>query len=177
MKKVASILLLPCLLIVGCSSKKLDQKTVAEIIKKELGYPKILDYDIYCSDPKHAYKMLDAGLEKDGFVTIQQKQKLVEVGKPLISFTEKAKPYLLATSEKDKAIEIQKVKLADVDIAEIITTKEGEDGKTALVEYTTVYKKVSPFATLVNIDFNIPKKHTIYLSLYDNQWHIEKKTD
>lgn len=177
MKKVASILLLPCLLIVGCSSKKLDQKTVAEIIKKELGYPKILDYDIYCSDPKHADKLLDAGLEKDGFVTIQQKQKLIDVGKPLISFTEKAKPYLLPTSEKDKAIEIQKVKLADADVAEIITIKESEEGKTALVEFTIIYKNISPFATLVNMDFKVSKKHTIYLSSHDNLWHIEKKAD
>lgn len=90
MKKVVSIVLLPCLLIAGCSPKKLDKKTVTEIIKKELGYPRLLDYDIYCSDPKYARKLLDAALEKDGFVLVQQKQKLIDVGKPLISFTEKA---------------------------------------------------------------------------------------
>lgn len=177
MKKIALILLLPCLVVAGCNRKKLDQKIVVEILKKELGYPRLLDYDIYCSDPKHARKLLDAGLEKDGFVVIQEKQKLMDVGKPLIRFTEKAKPFLLPTSEKDKSVEIQKVKLADADVADIINIEESKDGKAAIVEFTTAYKNVSPFATLVNMNFKIPKKHVIHLSLHDNQWFIEKNAD
>ena len=134
-----------------------------------------MDYDIYCSDPNHARKLLIAGLEKDGLVKIQQKQKLIDIGKPLIFFTEKAKLYLLPTPEKDKAIQIQKVKLADADVAEIINIADAEDRKTAVVEYTTVYTNISPFTALVNLDFKVPKKSIIYLSLRDNQWKIEKK--
>lgn len=83
----------------------------------------------------------------------------------------------MPTPEKDKATEIQKVKLADEDVAGIISIIETEDGKTAIGEYTTTYKDASPFARLVNVDFKASKKHTAYLSLYNGLWHIEKRPD
>lgn len=46
----------------------------------------MVDYDIYCGDPEFARKVLDAGLEAQGLVTVQQTQKLSEVGNPLIRF-------------------------------------------------------------------------------------------
>ena len=175
MKKALMILLLPCLLMAGCGSKKLDKKIVFGLLQKQIPFPRTLDYDIYCSDPEYAHRLLNAGLEKDGLVNVQQKQKLIDVGNPLISFTEKAQPYLLPTPEKDRASEVQKVKLADEELTEILSIQENEANKTAVVEYTTAYKNISPFSTLVNIDFKVPKKHTIYLSLHDDQWHIQKK--
>lgn len=83
--------------------KKLSREEALQQIKKERNYPRVLDYDIYCGDPEQGRKVLDAGLESEGLVTVQRIQKLIDVGKPFIAFTAKAQPFLLATSEKDKA--------------------------------------------------------------------------
>lgn len=69
------------------------------------------------------------------------------------------------------------MKLADVDFTDIISIKESEDGKTAIVEFTTTYKNISLFITLVNMDFKVPKKHAVYLSSNDKLWYIEKRAD
>lgn len=175
MKTPLIILFTVSIVLTGCSSKQLDKKTAIEIIKKTAGYPLSLDRDIYCSDPEHARKLQAAGLDKNGLVTVLQMQKLTDAGKPLIQFTEKAQPYLLATPSKEKTLGIQKVKLADEDIAEIISIQDDESTKTKLVEYTTTYKNVSPFAALVNRDFATIKKHKVYLSLHDGSWQIESR--
>ena len=60
--------------------------------------------------------LLDAGLESSGMVTIQKTQKLKDVGKPLVQLTEKASPYLLPTADKDKVLDVQKVKIADEEV-------------------------------------------------------------
>lgn len=169
------ILLLPCFLMAGCSSKKLDKKIAFELLQKQIPYPRIMDHDIYCSDPEHARRLLNAGLETLGLVNIQRKQKLMDVGKPLISFTEKAHPYLLPTPEKDKVSYVQKVKLADEELIEVLYIEEEAISKRMMVEYTIAYKNVTPFATLVNVDFKVPQNRTAYLTLLDNQWQIARK--
>ncbi len=175
MKTPLIILFAVGIVFVGCNSKQLDKQTAMEIIKKNAGYPLSLDRDIYCSDPEHARKLRAAGLDKNGLVTVLQMQKLSDAGKPLIQFTAKAQPYLLATPAKDKTLGIQKVKLADEDIAEVISIQNDESTKTKLVEYTTTYKNVSPFAALVNQDFTVFKKHKSYLSLRDGSWQVENR--
>jgi hypothetical protein len=50
--------------------------------------------------------MIDAGLEVQGLLTVKRTQKLGEIGSPLISFTDKAKAFLLPTSADDKASNI-----------------------------------------------------------------------
>lgn len=176
MKKLITILFAVNIIMTGCNSKKLDKQTAKDAIKKEQAYPKILDYDIYCNDPEHARKMRDAGLEKEGLVIIQQTQKLSDVGKPIIEFTAKAQPYLLSTSEKDKTLNIQKIKLADEDLAEIISIKEDGSGNSAEVTYTTTYKNITPFSVLVNKDFNTTKEHKVNLALHEDNWQMEKSS-
>lgn len=100
------VLLLHCLLILGYKPKKLDQKIVVEIIKREFDYSGLSDYDIYCNDPKYVRKLEGIVLERGGFLVIEQKQKLIDIKKPVVSFTEKVKTYLLSTSEKDRPIGI-----------------------------------------------------------------------
>ncbi len=175
MKKVLVILFVAGSLMAGCGSKQLDKETSMEVIKKNVGYPLVLDHDIYCSDPEHAHKLQTTGLEKEGLITVQQTPKLSDGGKPLIQFTAKAQPYLLPTPAKDKTLGIQKVKLADEDIAEILSIQDDENTKTKLVEYTTTYKNVTPFAALISRDFTTPKKHKAYLSFYDGSWKIESR--
>ena len=163
MKKLSKILVAAAIIFTSCSYGKLDKQTAMDAITREKSFPVILDYDIYCSDPEHARKIQEAGLEKEGFVTIQQTQKLSDAGKPLILFAPKAQAHFLPTSEKDKALNIQKVKIAEEDLAEIISIDEDSDNKTTVVTYTTTYKNVTPFAVLLNKDFKAPKEHTATL--------------
>src|SRR5688500_11001361 len=103
-------------LVIGCNSKELNREEALQIIKKEKQYPKVIDYDIYCGDPQFARKLVDAGLEKEGLITLQRVQKLSNVGEPIIQFTDKAQPYLLTTTAEDKANNIQKVKIAEEEL-------------------------------------------------------------
>src|SRR5439155_23300801 len=113
MKKTTTILWIFCLLIAGCTSNELSREEAFRLIQQDKQYPRVIDYEINRVDPDQARKVLNAGLEKDGWVTVQRTQKLVDVGKPLIHFTDKAKPYLLPLPEGENPDKVQVVKLAD----------------------------------------------------------------
>lgn len=117
--------------------------------------------------------MLDAGLENEGLVTINQTQKIVDIGKPLIEFTDKAEPYLLPTAEEDQSIDIQKVKIADEELSEVTDIKYDSEGKSAVVEYTTAFKDITPFGVLVRTDLSKPTVHSAHFSLYDDGWKLD----
>ena len=77
MKNLPFTLLLAGITLYGCNqTPKLTQDEALQIINKELKYPRVIDYDIFCSDPAHAKSLLDAGLETSGMVTVQKAQKL-----------------------------------------------------------------------------------------------------
>lgn len=174
MKKLLLIILIAGS-IAGCSSKELNRQQASRIIRQEMQYPKVVDYDIYCSDPAMARKVIEAGLEEQGLVTVQRTQKLQDVGKPLITFTDKAKPYLLPTTEKDKKYEIQKVKIGDEEFVNVTGIQMSEGNKNAVAEYATAYKNVNGFSSLTHKDYNKPDTHKAYFALYDDGWRLEKK--
>ena len=174
MKNFAVLLLVVPILLVGCHSNKLNPATATSIIKKDLGYPKVLDYDIYCSDPSHVRKMRSADLEAKRLIVIHEHQKLRDAGSPLVSFTEKAQPYLLPTSEKDKSLNIHKVKIAEEDIVEVSIIENGENGNVQLVEYTTAYTHVTPFAALITPGLQRSKRHRVYFSFQGGNWQLNK---
>ena len=177
MKKL-TLILLSISLIASCTSKKeLTNEEAINLIKQDKNFPSVIDYEIYCSDPASAKKVLNAGLESAGLVAVQRTQKLADVGKPLISFTAQAQPYLLPTSEKEKSRYIQKVKLADEDIAAVSKLKTNEAGDKAFVEYTTTYKNVTPFSPLLQTNYNQSKKNKAYFTLSDTGWKLEKNPD
>lgn len=69
MKQLLIILFSAGIISLGCNNvPELKQDEAAQLIKMELHYPKVIDYDIYCSDPTHAKKLLDAGLEENDIV-------------------------------------------------------------------------------------------------------------
>lgn len=174
--KILTIVLLTAFLIVGCTSKEeLSREEASSLIKQAMKYPRVIDFNIYSADPEFAKLAIDKGLEKDGLVTVQRTQKSGDVGKPLVEFTSKAQPYLLPTPEKDKAIHVQKVKLADKNMVEVTGIKTMEDGKQAVAEYTTTYKNVSGFLVLTDINFSKTAPHKANLVLYDDGWRLEKK--
>lgn len=176
MKKLSIHLIIFSSLIVSCHPKEISREEALRLIHQEKSYPSVVDYDIYCSDPKYGRKVLDAGLEAAGLVTVLHTQKLADVGKPMVTFTTKAQPFLLLTSEKDKAVHIQKVKLADEEILGVVSITNGTGNK-AIVEYTTQYKNVTPFSTLTSVDFNKDKTHKAYFTLNDQGWKLQKKPD
>lgn len=175
MKKLTILLSIFYLIITGCSSKKeLTREEAFRLIKQGKNYPKVLDFDLYCGDPKYAKKAIDAGLDAQGLVTIQRTQKLGEVGSPLIHFTDKAKPYLLPTPSSDQSSNIQKVKLADEDLVEVTGINTTTSGKQVVVEYITAYKNLTPFAGLVTTNLKQQATRKANLALYDDGWKLEK---
>lgn len=176
MKKLPYILTVAIILMTGCTTNKLDQKTATELINKKYQYSKVLDYDIYCSDPEHARKVLKAGLEEKGLVIVKRRQKLEDIGNPLIQFTDSAKPYLLPTSENEQKLNIQKVKIAEEDFDKIKEIKIASSGKKAIVEYSTI-RKNTVFASLLKNGLVTTKQHKVYFSLTESGWQIVNKSD
>lgn len=91
-----------CIFLTACSEKELTKDEAIKLLAKEKGYLRTMDFDIFTADPVYAKRLLDANLERDGYVTIQKTQQFSEIGNPLIGFTEKAKPFLLPVSTEDE---------------------------------------------------------------------------
>ena len=162
-------------LFAACSSDKLDRETALKLLQDKKAYPKVLDEEIYTADPEDAKRILDSGLEKEGLLKVQRTQNLVDIGSPLISFTDKAKPYLLPVSNEDKKSKIQRVKIA-VEVLQEISGIQLLDGeKQAVVEYTTYYKNITPFSPLFRLKLNEKNTHKAYFSRYDDGWRIVTK--
>ena len=175
MKKLLFILISAGVILSGCNpARELKKDEALKIINKELNYPRVIDYDIFCSDPEYAKKLLNAGLEISGMITIQKTQKLKDIGKPLVQFTEKAKPYLLSTPNKDKVLDIQKVKIADKEVKDIQIKPDRENRNAVWVEYTTVYKNITPFSVLLKKNLKEPIPYKVQFSLSANGWILQK---
>lgn len=160
----------------GCNNTPaLNEAEALQTINNELKYPRVVDYDIYRSDPAHAKKLLDAGLEANGMVIVQKTQKLKNIGSPLITFTEAARSHLLPVSDKERALDIQKVKIADEVVTAAKINAPVEDKNSIVVDYTTVYKNTTPFAILMTRDINEPVKHTVAFVLQGDNWVIKKR--
>lgn len=99
MKTSNKIMLLVLFAFTGCSDTKLSKEEAMGVLKKE--YPRVIDTYIYGGDPKYAIILQDAGLDKEGYVIIKKTKKLGDTT-GWITFTEKSKPFLLETEEKDK---------------------------------------------------------------------------
>ena len=175
MKKLLFTLILAAVILSGCNhAQELTQDEALKIINMELKYPKVIDYDIFCSDPAHAKSLLDAGLETSGMVTVQKAQKLKDIGKPLVQLTEKANPYLLLTPDKDKALDVQKVKIADEEVKDLTINPDDEDKNIVWVEYTSIYKNITPFSVLMKRNLNEQVRHKVQFSFTDDGWILQK---
>lgn len=175
MKKLLFTLILAGVILSRCNhAPKLSKDEALQIINKELNYPSVIDYDVFCSDPEYAKKLLDAGLETDGIVIVQKAQKLKDIGEPLVQFTVKAQPYLLSTPDKDKALDVQKVKVADEEVKDLSINLDGENKNVVWVEYTTIYKNITPFSVLMKRNLNEQVRHKVQFSLIDNGWILQK---
>jgi len=158
----------------ACSSNKLDRDTAFKLLKEQKLYPKIIDLEIYTADPVEAKKIMESGLEKDGYIAVKRTQALSEIGSPIVSFTDKAKAYLLPLTEEDRESQIQRVKVADETLEEVSGVQMLNDGKNAVVEYKTTFKNITPFSKLVEYDLGKTNTHKADFALFDDVWRIEK---
>jgi len=163
-------LCIAAILLSSCDSKeKLDRETALAILKEENTYPKPLTEDIYIADPADAKRLLDAGLEDEGLITVQRTQSLNDVGEPLISFTEKAEEYLLPVDD----MKIQQVKVADEVIEEVIGIQMENGEKRAVVEFKTSFANITPFAELSKLNLEEENVRRVDFELYDDAWRLE----
>ena len=174
MKKIMN-LFMAVVLFAACSSDKLDRDKALQLIQEKKLYPKVISYNVFTADPVYARRMLDAGLESSGLLTVQRTQKLMDAGKPLITFTDKAKPYLLPPSEENRKDNIQLIKIADEELEDIIGVQLLDGEKHAVVEYKTSYKNITPFSPLSKLKLNEKNSHKAYFSLYDDGWRLVTK--
>lgn len=171
--KTVSVFGLAILLMASCSQLKLEKEEAASAIRAAKDYPKVYEYEINMTDPASARKLLDAGLEGEGLVTIEKTQKLKDAGQPIVHFTEKAKPYLIRIDEKYDNVQV--VKVADIDLAEVTGIQLQESNKSATIEYTVAYKNITPFAKLMKRDLSEKKTERASLSHFDTGWKLDKK--
>jgi hypothetical protein len=161
----------------GCqTNQKPDKNAVLEMINEELHYPRTINYEIFRSDPAHAKKLLDSGLEETGMVNIKKTQKLKDIGSPLISFTEAAQRYLIKPTEKEKKLDIQKVKIAEETISNIeLGAASEKNGKKSIpVTYTLTCTDITPFSVLMKRDFSKPIDRSAILILKNGKWKLIK---
>ncbi|KQX00743.1 hypothetical protein [Flavobacterium sp. Root420] len=175
MKNLKHIIIAMSIFIAGCTNKKLDAEKATELIKNLNHYPKNLEYEIFCGDPVHAKRMLDAGFEEKGFVSIVKVQETKDIGKPFIVFKDASKPFFLPTSLEDRKHKIQKVKIGDEVFDRIIDLTISSEGKSAIATYITIWN-TNIFAVLAPW-----KKRTYeykaYFLLIENEWKIVDRKD
>jgi hypothetical protein len=172
MKYIPGLIFSATLLFACSTGGDLTPNQASRIIVQEKQYPKIIDYDIYCSDPIFVEKAINAGLEEKGLVRIHRTQKMGEIGKPLIEFTEKAKQYLLPTSEQDKKANIQKVKIAEEDLLEVTGITRVDDPRQLYAEYTTTYKNLNAFASLTKVSERQKSTHKAHFVRKSDNWEL-----
>ncbi|WP_291285277.1 hypothetical protein [Flavobacterium sp.] len=176
MKKLSYILTTVILIITGCESKKLDKKLATAIILEKNHYPIIVDHDIFCGDPAHAYTIFKSGLVEKGFVKVLQSKKLGDTTS-FVSFTPAAKPYLMPTPKVDKEHKIQRVKVADEEFGAIKEIRIMSTGNKAIVEYTTIRRK-NVFAAAIKNGLKDTLNHEVYFILTDDGWELmDKKSE
>lgn len=175
MKKLSYFFIAASIISTGCTTKTLDKQTAIEVISKEYPYPRIVDYDIFCGDPAHAYKILQAGLEAKGLVTILQTRKFGDTSS-FVKFTNAAQPYLLPTSKEDRTHKIQRVKVADEEFG-VIKNIEIISSKNKAIVYYTVTQKKTVFADAMKNPMPDTVQRKAYLIRTDDGWQISKNSE
>ncbi|CAD0004813.1 MULTISPECIES: hypothetical protein [Flavobacterium] len=176
MKKLSYILTFVFIIVTGCTSKTLDEKLATELILEKNKYPRVVDHDIFCGDPSHAYTIFKSGLVEKGFVKVLQSKKFGDTTS-FISFTIAAKPYLQPTPKDDKISKIQRVKVADEEFGAIKEIRMMSSGNKAIVEYTTIRRK-NIFAAAMKNGLKDTLNHEVYFIQSDGGWQLlDKKSE
>lgn len=171
--KVKTLILLICIGFASCSKKELTKEEAMALLNTEKGFPRTMDFEIFTADAEYAKKLSATNLESDGYIIVQKTQKFGEIGNALIRFTEKAKPFLLQTSEQDLKMSVQRVKIADENVVEIKSITEDKNAGMVTVVYTTNFTHSTPFAVLVK-NLDKPKELMATFKFDGEKWVVEK---
>lgn len=176
MKTLLKIIPVLLFLFMSCQNKELDFKTAENLIIKKYKYPSVIDFEVFCSDPIHARRMLDSGLKEKGLVKIIKTREFKDREKPLIEFTALSKNFLLERKLEEKEYKIQKVKIGSKSFDKIIQiTAETNDKRMAVAEYIVKYR-MNAFGVLWP-GFPAEKKEKAYFIFSENVWQIIQKKD
>ncbi|GIQ57870.1 hypothetical protein Flavo103_10060 [Flavobacterium collinsii] len=176
MKKLHYIFTMVTLILAGCQPQTLDKKLATTLIKEKSHYPTIVDHDIFCGDPAHAYTVFKSGLVEKGLVKVIQSKKFGDTTS-FVSFTSAAKPYLLSTPAADRKHKIQRVKVATEEFGAIAAIRIMSSGNKAIVEYTTIRKK-NAFAVAIKNGLKDTLNHQVYFIRTNVGWQLmDKKSE
>lgn len=175
MTRILHYILLLSSLFAIASCSELSHGDVEKILNEEMAYPAMVEIRIYTNDDQTAQEVIDKNLVKDGLVKAQIKHTREDYGKPLIYFTERAQPYLLATDDTLKSIDVQRVKVADEVIAHIRNVEVSPAGDKAVVDYTTVMANQTPFIVLYKSSIEGELKRRTFLTRKGDRWTWEGK--
>jgi len=164
------LLLTAYVLFSACAKKELTKEDAFTLLEKSGKYPQVLSYEIYTKDSEDGKKMLTAGLEKEGLVTVERNRKTGDNHAPIIQFTEKATQYLLEP-DKGQLSSVQRVKIAEEVLDEIISF-DLKDQSTINITYTTKFINVNPFAKLDRRDFGEKKNYKTTIILTKEGWSL-----
>ncbi|MBL7858158.1 MAG: hypothetical protein JNM57_10765 [Cyclobacteriaceae bacterium] len=165
-----------CLLLIvfitSCGSKELTRTDALNILRTSQDYPTTIDYTLYCNDGNVANRVAKSSLVSDGYVIMAEVRS---ADKPFFSFTEKAKPFLIKVSDRERALGIQVVKLADEILIDVTGISTDANSTTATVLYATRLESISPFAVLLDKGLTTDKSRKAFFKRYDDGWRIEKR--
>lgn len=162
-------------LLSACKEDMLSADLAKKLIVDHYKFPKVYDYTIPAGDPQEAQKLIDLGLERDGFVKIRRSQNFGRAEIPWISFTKKSKIYLLHTQQNDLKYHRQNVKIAIQEIGEIKSIVMGKENKVTIVEFSILNKSPTPFSKLLGNDWTKPQTLKAYFIKYDSGWKLDNK--
>lgn len=168
------VAVMSAVLLMQCESG-LTRSEAERMITEGKIYPIVIDYKVFCNHTDEAKKVAASDLDENGFVTAQLQHTVADVGTPLVKFTEKAQPYLLTTSDTAKALDVQRVKIADENFLKIVNITTSNDGKSAVVDFVTTMDNPTPFSVLVSNDVTKQQPRRTYFALTEQGWTWDKK--
>jgi len=156
----------------ACKDKTLSKEEAFQLLEKSGRYPKVYEHHIYTKDTEDGRKALDVGLERDSLLRVARNIKTGDNHTQVITFTEKAKPYLLP-ADQGQLSSVQKVRIATEILDQITALKTNADGTVAAINYTTKFIEITPFAKLQKQDYDVTRTHQAKFVLTKKKWKIE----
>lgn len=174
MKGIQLIYLL-FLAVILASCSNLSNGKVEEILTNEKAYPLVVEYRMFRNSDQHVQEVIDKKLVENGFLTAQLKHSKEDLGQPLIFFTEKSNPYLIATNDTLKSFDIQRIKVAEEVFVKVTNIEINPAGDKAVVDYTTKIINPTPFMVLYNQDVEGEQKRRTFFTRKEDKWTWDGK--
>ncbi len=77
---------------ISCGTEEIKESQIEDLLRQAKAYPIVVEHRLFCNDTETAKNLHKKGLAEQGFVTANLSHTQTDIGKPLVSFTEKATP-------------------------------------------------------------------------------------